>query len=388
MSFLNKNKNVFISILVLVLFVAVGEFAIASLPKRVNMLIDGDSKIIETSAKTVEDLIIEQGYELSDIELLDAKLDKPVRDKLEINFNTRKNITFKNQGQELYISTFKNYVKELLEENEIKADEDDVVSPALDTKLKNNSQVTYNNVVVENYKTVEPIPFVKIEKYDFNIDFGSNKVSVNGANGEKELSHRKVTINGKVVIDEINSEEVIKRPVNEVILIGSKEIVEDALAFNVVEKEDDSMYVGESETIQDGKDGLIRYTYKNEGKNRILVKEEVLKKSTDKIINIGTKRKASVASSSLYSLRDLQFHGVINWDGKKFTYYSQSVLPGGGLRIPGRHVNEAGFVADGDGYIVLANDDPKGTIISTPFGYMGKVYDRGTYGNHYDVYTK
>ena len=63
-------------------------------------------------------------------------------------------------------------------------------------------------------------------------------------------------------------------------------------------------------------------------------------------------------------------------------------MPGGGLRIPGRHVNASGYVADKDGYIVLANDAPKGTIIPTPFGYMGKVYDRGTYGNHFDVYTK
>ena len=95
-----------------------------------------------------------------------------------------------------------------------------------------------------------------------------------------------------------------------------------------------------------------------------------------------------VQSGYLYSLRDLQFHGVINWNGYKFTYYSQSVLPGGGLRIPGRHVNADGYVADKDGYIVLANDAPKGTVIPTPFGYMGKVYDRGTYGNHFDVYTK
>ena len=90
----------------------------------------------------------------------------------------------------------------------------------------------------------------------------------------------------------------------------------------------------------------------------------------------------------LYSLRDLWFQGVIRWNGYKFTYYSQRVLPGGGLRIPGRHVNEDGYVADGDGFIVLANDAPKGTVIPTPFGYFGKVYDRGVSGNHFDVYTK
>ena len=78
----------------------------------------------------------------------------------------------------------------------------------------------------------------------------------------------------------------------------------------------------------------------------------------------------------------------MNWGGYKFTYYSQSVLPGGGLSIPGRHINADGYVSDGDGYIVLASSAPKGSVINTPFGYQGKVYDRGTVGNHYDVYIR
>ena len=93
------------------------------------------------------------------------------------------------------------------------------------------------------------------------------------------------------------------------------------------------------------------------------------------------------SSTAQYSLPALRRAGVVNWSGYKFTYYSQKVLPGGGLRIPGRHVNADGFVADGDGYIVLANSAPKGTVINTPFGAPGKVYDRGTQGNHFDVYT-
>lgn len=78
--------------------------------------------------------------------------------------------------------------------------------------------------------------------------------------------------------------------------------------------------------------------------------------------------------------------GIVYHNGNKFSYYSQSVLPGGGLNIPGRHT-DGGFVCDGDGYICVANDGPLGTVISTPWG-EGKIYDRGTSGNHYDVYVE
>ena len=91
---------------------------------------------------------------------------------------------------------------------------------------------------------------------------------------------------------------------------------------------------------------------------------------------------------ALFTLEDFMFRGAINWGGYKFTYYSQQVLPGEGLEVPGRHVNPAGYVADADGYLVLAGSAPKGTVYETPFGYQGKIYDRGTVGNHLDVYIR
>ena len=94
------------------------------------------------------------------------------------------------------------------------------------------------------------------------------------------------------------------------------------------------------------------------------------------------------STERLYSLSDFMFSGVVYWSGYKFTYYSQSVLPGGGLSIPGRHVNSDGYVSDVDGYIVLAGSAPLGTVYDTPFGYKGKIYDRGTSGNHLDVYIR
>jgi len=88
---------------------------------------------------------------------------------------------------------------------------------------------------------------------------------------------------------------------------------------------------------------------------------------------------------------DLQFNGVYcdEGSGYSYTYYSENVLPGGGLDIPGRHVGDEGYVCDADGNICIASDDlPKGTVVSVPFGSgTAVVYDSGSgYGN-LDVYT-
>lgn len=79
--------------------------------------------------------------------------------------------------------------------------------------------------------------------------------------------------------------------------------------------------------------------------------------------------------------------GRIWYNGHSETYYSQKVLPGGGLNIPGRHIASDGTIRDRDNYIVVASDDyPKGTIVQTSLG-TGKVYDTGSGKGNIDLYT-
>lgn len=79
--------------------------------------------------------------------------------------------------------------------------------------------------------------------------------------------------------------------------------------------------------------------------------------------------------------------GVNYYNGRKETWYSQRVLPGGGLNIPGRHVREDGVICDGDGYVCVAASDLRyGTEVETSRG-TGKVYDSGCAAGTTDVYV-
>ena len=81
--------------------------------------------------------------------------------------------------------------------------------------------------------------------------------------------------------------------------------------------------------------------------------------------------------------------GVVYYNGHKETYYSQRVLPGGGLNIPGRHVAEDGTIRDENGYICVAADPsflPYGSVVETSLG-TGKVYDSGCAYGTVDIYT-
>ena len=81
--------------------------------------------------------------------------------------------------------------------------------------------------------------------------------------------------------------------------------------------------------------------------------------------------------------------GALYFNGHKETYYSEKVLPGNSLNIPGRHVAEDGTIRDGDGFIcVAANPEymPRHTILITSLG-PAKVYDTGCDYGTIDIYV-
>ena len=91
-----------------------------------------------------------------------------------------------------------------------------------------------------------------------------------------------------------------------------------------------------------------------------------------------------VSSSPLTASR-----GALYYNGHKETYYSERVLPGNGLNIPGRHAADDGTIRDWEGYIVVAADPSfasRGTTLMTSMG-PAKVYDTGCAYGTIDIYV-
>lgn len=84
-----------------------------------------------------------------------------------------------------------------------------------------------------------------------------------------------------------------------------------------------------------------------------------------------------VGVSGYYTADEFRFDGRVYDGDHEYTWYSEQVLPGGGLDIPGRHVDEDGYVRDGDGNLCVAsNGYSYGEQIEVPFGDgTAVVYD-------------
>lgn len=103
----------------------------------------------------------------------------------------------------------------------------------------------------------------------------------------------------------------------------------------------------------------------------------------------GTYKLEYTASYETNTSKLTKSRGALYYNNHKETYYSQRVLPGTSLNIPGRHVADDGTIRDGDGYICVAANSsylPKGTVVKTSVG-PAKVYDYCPTVGTVDIYT-
>ncbi len=136
-------------------------------------------------------------------------------------------------------------------------------------------------------------------------------------------------------------------------------------------------------------DTMDVYTKQNLLTNRILTYEEM---SVDVLLDEINKGNYKLEYSKDYVTngnRLAKSKGAIYYLDHKETYYSEKVLPGTSLNIPGRHVADDGTIRDGDGFICVAANTsylPKGAVVKTSLG-PAKVYDSGCSYGVIDLYV-
>ena len=152
-------------------------------------------------------------------------------------------------------------------------------------------------------------------------------------------------------------------------------------------------YTTQTVTLRDSRNGKAIRTIKRNTKVKLIRSAKVWARVTykNKLYKVKKRYLCESRSPKKYTAAYFRRAGVIRWGGVKWTYYSQRLLPGTGLKIPGRHVDSQGFVCDKDDYIVIAVTPAMRkarAIVPTPFGKFGKVYDCGAGGSAWrDVYT-
>lgn len=216
--------------------------------------------------------------------------------------------------------------------------------------------------------------------------------STDNDNMETTISQNDVTIeDSSVKTEQKQATEAVSETKSTIEEIKPKveEAIEAKEALKSSEEIADEVIKGLWGTGEERKNRLTEAGYDYEDIQK-LVSDKIPAPTTKFSNTTGSTRSQNYTSSSIVCDNPLTHSmGVKYFNGHRETWYSQRVLPGKGLNIPGRHVASDGTIRDKDGYIVLASDlsyAPRGTIIQTSLG-SGKVYDTGCAYGTIDIYT-
>jgi len=134
-----------------------------------------------------------------------------------------------------------------------------------------------------------PIDYKTVKRNDPTLDHGKTKVETKGVKGVARVTYR----NGKEI-----KRETIKEPVTEVIRVGTKDVVttkEVKVPFKTITKKDPNLPKGQTKVLTEGREGVVRITYKN-GRE---VKREVITKPVNKVVAVGTKKKDVITTKEV-----------------------------------------------------------------------------------------
>ncbi|EAF0030357.1 DUF348 domain-containing protein [Listeria monocytogenes] len=201
--------------------------------RQITINDNGTKKDVWSTKANVADLLKDENITTRPQDVLNVALDTKLKNDLEVNINRAIQLSLQNGAKKDTVWTTKTKVSDLLAEKNIKLDQDDRVSPAKDSNLKEKMtvEVTYVNSKAE--KKNEQVKFETVYKEDDSLNKGVEKVVQEGKNGKKVVEYKVTFENGKEKKRDVIKENVTSNKTDKVVVRGTKEKVVATPVSNV-----------------------------------------------------------------------------------------------------------------------------------------------------------
>ncbi|MCU9615299.1 ubiquitin-like domain-containing protein [Caldibacillus lycopersici] len=274
----NRKQWFIISASLVVLLIA-GLFIFEGTKTTVALTLDGETKEIRTHAKTVEDILVDLDINYKAHDYVSPALDTKIKENQKIVWKQAQQVILKVDGEEQKVWTTSDTVGQFLKEQNLVVNDQDKLNVAADTKIKNDLEIQLDvafKVVVNDGGTEKEVWSTSTTVADFLEQQGIKLNELDRIEPELEQ-----TLSKDSVVKVIRVEKVT-------------DVVEESIDYSVVTKKDSSLENGKQKVVQTGQEGKLQKKYEVVMENGVvvskkLISEEVVQESTDKIVAVGTK---------------------------------------------------------------------------------------------------
>lgn len=193
-------------------------------PVRVPIIVEGEKRTVLSVADSMKELIDEQS--LGNVVPIQKtfKYDQyssSGTDEL-LEFRYEKNVQLNVDSTSSTVKSTDLTVQDFLQSNNIVIDSDDIVTPPRQTPLNGVTNVDVQRVSSSTRTQDVAIPFKVINQNDSSLTKGKTKIQRTGINGSQTLTYTQTIHEGKVASEVISSRVTTKSPVDQIVLVGTK----------------------------------------------------------------------------------------------------------------------------------------------------------------------
>ena len=190
--------------------------------REVTFNVDGKPQTIWTTATTVDQAVTALGIDTAGAELSTSRSSTIGREGLDLNIATEKKIVIKVAGKKRSVTTTAQTVAEALADAKIAVDSNDKVSVAKTTALVDGAKFSYTRVDVKRVTKKQKVAYGTVRKESSKLTKGVTKVDKAGVSGARAVTYRVVRHNGKITSRKKVSSKITRKPVAQILLVGTK----------------------------------------------------------------------------------------------------------------------------------------------------------------------
>jgi resuscitation-promoting factor RpfB len=192
--------------------------------RQVTFTVDGAQQTIWTTATTVNDALDALGMDLAGAELSASRSSGIGRQGLAIIIGTQKQVVIIDAGKKRTITTTGQTLADALAAAKITVDNDDKLSAKPNARLLDGAKFRFTRVDISAKTKKVKVDYNTDRKKSSKLKKGVTKIDTPGVRGVRAVTYKIVRHNGKIVDRDKIKSKLIKKPVTEVVLVGTKTV--------------------------------------------------------------------------------------------------------------------------------------------------------------------
>ena len=189
---------------------------------RIILLEDDVTTEMQFNGGKVKDVLKEAEIVLDENDYVNHDTEAYLSEGMNIKVLHRIAVNINVDGQKQEYLTGAKTVQELLEEQGIHLGKKDRVKPKKETELAEGTTVVIKRVDVKKVTEKEPVSFEIKTQYSNALYTGESQIKQRGTEGEKEVTYEVTYVDGKEEKRKVLKEKVIKEPVPQIVIQGTK----------------------------------------------------------------------------------------------------------------------------------------------------------------------